>query len=222
LTKKTAMGPHLGLESSQTVDHKKGHDIPVVAIYVRDDMISELLPGPQGPWEASESMKTYYETGIYQTGDKPADDVCLEVYSLPGYDKLTSLFDTCDLMAQAKATDSVMYMTLPRSSRLVDLRKKIALRKSASSQPVGPERVRLWQIGDSSAPSGLSLVFDSTANLEAPLDSSLSTIRFWVEIISEGKWRHILHLNLINMLTILHRRRSILRNSRPSYSYHCR
>jgi hypothetical protein len=204
LTQKTAMGPHLGLESSQPVDYKKGHDVPVVAMYVRGDMISELLPGPQGPWEASEALKRYYETGVYQAGEKPAEDVQVEVYSLPEYDQLTSLFDTYDLMAQAKAIKSVMYMTLPRSSRLVDLRKKIALRKSASSEPIGPERIRFWQIGDSSAPSGSSLVFDSTANLDVPLDSSLSTIRFWMQTISEGKWRQIIHFNIITIqLTVV-------------------
>jgi hypothetical protein len=97
-----------------------------------------------------------------------------------------------------------MYMTLPRSSRLVDLRKKIALRKSASSEPIGPERIRFWQIGDSSAPSGSSLVFDSTANLDVPLDSSLSTIRFWMQTISEGKWRQIIHFNIITIqLTVV-------------------
>ncbi|KAJ5318175.1 hypothetical protein N7508_002683 [Penicillium antarcticum] len=185
LTQKTAMGPHLGLESSQSVDHKKGHDIPVVAMYVRGDMIKELLPGPQGPWEVSEASQTYYETGVYRTCEKPAEHVQVEAYSLPEYNQLTSLFDTYDLMTHAKVANSVMYMTLPRSTRLVDLRKKIALWKSASSEPIGPERVRFWQIGDSSAPSGSSLVFDSTANLDVPLDASLSTIRFWVETISE-------------------------------------
>ncbi|KAJ5775021.1 uncharacterized protein N7511_000032 [Penicillium nucicola] len=185
LTQKTAMGPHLGLESSQTVDHKKGHDIPVVAMYARADMIQELLPGPQGPWETSEALQTYYETGVYHTGKKPAEHVQIEVYSLPEYDELPSLFDTYNLMAQARTTNSVMYMTLPRSTRLVDLRKRISLCKSATSEPIGPERVRFWQIGDSSVPSGSSLAFDSTANLDVPLDASLSTIRFWMETISK-------------------------------------
>ncbi|CAI7601046.1 unnamed protein product [Penicillium palitans] len=185
LTQKTAMGPHLGLDPSQAVDHKKGHDVPVVAMYIRSDMISELLPGPQGPWEVPENLKQYYETGVYHTGDKPADDVQVEVYSLPQYDQLTSLFDSYDLMAQAKAANSVMYITLPRSSRLAELRKRIAIWKSSGSGRIGPERVRFWQIGNSFAQHGSSLAFDRTMDLNVPLDPSLSTIRFWMETISE-------------------------------------
>ncbi|KAJ5957977.1 Zinc finger RING-type [Penicillium vulpinum] len=185
LTQKTAMGPHLGLDPSQTVDHKKGHDVPVVAMYIRGDMIFDFLPGPQGPWEVSETLKQYYEIGVYHTGDKPADDVQVEVYALPQYDQLTSLFDSYDLMAQAKAANSVMYLTLPRSSRLVELRKRIAIWKSAGSEPIDPERVRFWQIGNSFAQSRSSLAFERTTDLNVPLDPSLSTIRFWMETISE-------------------------------------
>ncbi|CAG7944237.1 unnamed protein product [Penicillium nalgiovense] len=185
LTQKTAMGPHLGLDPSQAVDHKKGHDIPVVAMYIRGDMISELLPGPQGPWEVPKALKQYYETGISHTGDKTTHHVQVEVYALLQYDQLASLFDSYDLMAQAKAANSVMYMTLPRSSRLAELRKRIAIWKSSGSDHVAPERVRFWQIGDSFAQSGSSLAFDRTTDLNVPLDSSLSIIRFWMEIISE-------------------------------------
>ncbi|KAJ5165704.1 Zinc finger RING-type [Penicillium coprophilum] len=185
LTQKTAMGPHLGLGPSQTVDHKKGHDVPVVAMYIRGDMISELLPGPQGPWEVPETLKQFYETGVYHTGGKPADHVQVEVYALPQYDQLTSLFDSYDLMAQAKAANSVMYMALPRSSRLVELRKRIAMWKSSGSEPISPERVRFWQIGNSFVQSKSSLAFDRTTDLNVPLDPSLNTIRFWMEIISE-------------------------------------
>ncbi|KAJ5563129.1 Zinc finger RING-type [Penicillium sp. DV-2018c] len=184
LTQKTAMGPHLGLDSSQTVDHKKGHDVPVVAMYVRENVVSDLLPGPQGPWEVSETLKQYYETGIYRTGDKPEDVVQVEIYSLPQYDQLPSLFDSYDLMAQAKVSNTVMYMSLPRTTRLAELRKKIASCESANFDPIGPERVRFWQIGNF-AGSGPSLVFDRTTDLSVPLDPSSSIIRFWMEIMSE-------------------------------------
>ncbi|CAP96329.1 putative ubiquitin carboxyl-terminal hydrolase [Penicillium chrysogenum] len=185
LTQKTAMGPHLGLDPSQTVDHKKGHDVPVVAMYIRGDMISELLPGPQGPWEVPEALQQYYETGVYHSDEKPTHHVQVEVYALPQYDQLASLFDSYDLMAQAKAANSVMYMVLPRSSRLAELRKRIAMWKSSGSDHIAPERVRFWQIGDSFAQSGSSLAFDRTTDLNVPLDPSLSVIRFWMEIISE-------------------------------------
>lgn len=189
LTQKTALGPHLGLDASQAVDHKKGHDVPVVVMYVRSDMVPELLPGPQGPWEVSESLKQYYETGLYQpapaVAEKPVDDVQVEVYSAGGYEQLNSLFDTYDLMSHAKATNGVLYMSLPRSSRLADLRKKIALWKSAGQAPIRPERVRLWHIGHTRAQCGPTLAFDQISDLNVPLDSSACTERFWMETISE-------------------------------------
>ena len=193
LTQKTAMGPHLGLDASQPVDHKKGHDVPVVVMYVRSDMVSELLPGPQGPWDVSSALKEYYETGVYRPNEgvveKPMNgDVQVEVYSMAEYEQLDSLFDTYDLMSRAKAANSVMYMTLPRSSRLADLRKKIATWKSANHETVGAERVRLWHIGQSRIQCGPTLAFDLITDLNVPLDESHGTMRFWMETISEGQF----------------------------------
>ncbi|KAJ5535960.1 hypothetical protein N7513_009146 [Penicillium frequentans] len=192
LTQKTAMGAHLGLDPSQTVDHKKGHDIPVVAMYVRSDMVSELLPGPQGPWEVPNSLKEYYETGVYSpssdANDKSSNgEVQVEVYSLPEYDHLDSLFDTYDLMSNAKSNNGVMYMTLPRSSRLAELRKKIAQWKSAGEEVIGAERVRLWHIGHTRAQCGPTLAFEHITDLNTTLDASAAagTMRFWMEAISE-------------------------------------
>ena len=192
LTQKTALGPHIGLDSSQTVDHKKGHDIPVVVMYVRSDLVSELLPGPQGPWDVSEPLKQYYETGVYNlaspVGEKSVcNDVQVEVYSMSEYGQLNSLFDTYDLMSHAKATNGVMYMTMPRSSRLAELRKKIALWKSAGNEAIGAERVRLWHIGHTRAQCGPTLAFDLITDLNVPLDASVGILRFWMETISEGK-----------------------------------
>lgn len=196
LTQKTAMGPHLGLKPSESVDHKKGHDVPVNVMYVRSDMVSEFLPGPQGPWDVPEPVKQYYETGIYQTaGDAAKTDVQVEVYSMSEYETLNSLFDSYDLMMHAKSSDNVMYMTLPRSSRLAELRKKISMWKSAGGETVGPERVRLWHIG---AQCGSTLAFDLITDLNVPLDSSGGTMRFWMETISEGKSLNLpIHWNII-------------------------
>lgn len=191
LTQKTALGPHLGLDASQSVDHKKGHDVPVVAMYVRTDMISELLPGPQGPWETSEAMKQYYETGVYDptapNGKPVTGDVQVEVYSISGYENLKSLFDTYDLMWHAKEANGVLYMTLPRSSRIADLRKKITMWKSAGDENVGPERVRLWHIGHTHAQCGPTLAFELITDLNVPLTSSDGILRFWVQTISAGE-----------------------------------
>lgn len=188
LTQKTAMGPHLGLDASQNMDHTKGHDVPVVAMYVRGDMVAELLPGSQASWEAPETLKQYFETGVYHVADKLANDTHIEIYSLPQYDLLTSLFDPYDLIAQAKAADSVMYLTLPRISRLVELRRRIALGKSPVFRATSSERIRLWQIGNWSAQSGSSLTLDSVVDLNAPLDPSLNPIRLWMEVLSEGEF----------------------------------
>lgn len=190
LTQKTAMGPHLGIDPSQTVDHKKGHDVPVVVMYVRNDMVPEILPGPQGPWEVSEDLKNYYETGVYNPAPVAGDtlsktSVQVEVFSLSGYDRLNSLFDTYDLMSHSKAANSVMYMTLPRSSSIAELRKRIASGKSTADEPIGAERVRLWHIGHTRAQCGSTLAFDLITELDVPLDSSGGVMRFWMETISE-------------------------------------
>lgn len=191
LTQKTALGPHLGLDASQKVDHKKGHDVPVVAMYVRGDMISDLLPGPQGPWEPQGSLKQYYKTGVpgpdlLSPGKSTSENTSVEVYSLSDYQKLGNLFDTYDLMSHAKAENGVMYATLPRTSRIADLRKKIALWKSARNESIGAERVRLWRIGHTRAQCGPTLAFDLITDLNIPLDASTGVSRFWMETISEG------------------------------------
>ncbi|KAJ5182405.1 Zinc finger RING-type [Penicillium capsulatum] len=189
LTQKTALGPHLGLDPSKPVDHKKGHDIPVVAMYVRCDKVSELLPGPQGPWSVPDTLKQYYETGVYNSDPSdrtPADkSIQVEVYSMSEYEQLGSLFDAYDLMSHAKATNSVLYMSVPSSTRISGLRKKISAWKSAGENSIGPERVRLWHIGHTRAQCGPTLAFDLITDLNVPLDSSDSTLRFWMETISE-------------------------------------
>lgn len=208
LTQKTALGPHLGLESSKAVDHKKGHDIPVVAMYVRSDKVSELLPGPRGPWSVPETLKEYYETGVYkstasdQTTTKK--NLQVEVYSMSGYDQLNSLFDTYDLMMHAKATDSVLYMELPSSTRIAELRKNIALWRSAGEENIGPERVRLWHIGQTLAQSGPSLAFDLITDLNVPLDTSNGTLRFWMETISEGECDQKLEISCVFLFLTVH------------------
>lgn len=183
-------------------------------------MVSELLPGPQDPWDVSEPLKQYYETGVYQTADDTAKtDVQVEMYSMSDYEKLNSLFDSYDLMMHAKSSNGVMYMTLPRSSRLAELRKKISLWKSAGGESVGPERVRLWHIGHTRAQSGSALALDLITDLNVPLDSSGGTLRFWMETISEGK-SSSLHNPYVALkgrgLIQVFRRRQILRHSRSS------
>ncbi|KAF7718202.1 Ubiquitin carboxyl-terminal hydrolase [Penicillium ucsense] len=186
LTQKTALGPHLGLKASELVDHKKGHDVPVNVMYVRSDMVQDLLPGPRGPWQVSEPLKQYLETGVYEAPRDATDrNVHVEVYSSTGYEKLSSLFDGYDLMKQAKESNSVMYMTLPRHSRLVELRQKISTWKFSRESNVRPELVRLWHLGQTRAHCGSTLALDLITDLNAPLDPFETTMRFWMETISE-------------------------------------
>ncbi|XRM48256.1 hypothetical protein ABZX51_011187 [Aspergillus tubingensis] len=189
LTRKTALGPHLGLDASQKVDHKTGHDVAIAVMYIRSDVVQEFLPGPQGPWDVPASLKEYYETGIppVQLDDKcDKDEINVEVYSLPKYDQLGSLFDTYDLMSQAKLENGVMYLTVPRSSNYVDLRKKIAMWASAkSSESTCAEHVRLWQIGHTRDQFGPTLAFARISDLTSTLDFPLKTVRFWMQVVSD-------------------------------------
>ncbi|PYH81536.1 hypothetical protein BO82DRAFT_81360 [Aspergillus uvarum CBS 121591] len=187
LTRKTALGPHLGLDASQKPDHKTGHDVAIAVMYIRSDVVQEYLPGPQGPWEVSAPLKEYYETGTLPLTSSEKDEIEVEVYSLPKYDQLGSLFDTYDLMAQAKTANSVMYLRVPRSSNYVDLRKKIALWASTKTeQATSPEYVRLWQIGHTRDQFGPTLAFARITELSNSLELPAKTARFWMEIVSDA------------------------------------
>jgi hypothetical protein len=195
LTRKTALGPHLGLEDTETPDHKTGHDVAIAVMYIRSDVVKDYLPGPQGPWEVSEELKEYYETGRVSLPKKTDDDnaeeedVQVEVYSLQKHDQLPSLFDTYDLMSQAKAANSVMYLSVPRSTNLADVRKKIATWATARAETgVSPENVRLWQIGHTRDRYGPTLAFIRISDLTATLDIPHNPVRYWLQIVSDGKF----------------------------------
>ncbi|KAL4864540.1 hypothetical protein BDV12DRAFT_176107 [Aspergillus spectabilis] len=192
LTRKTALGPHLGLEPDQTPDHKTGHDVAIAVMYIRSDVVKDYLPGPQGPWEVSDDLKEYYKTGKVSLAKKadgtPEDeDVQVEVYSLQKYDQLGSLFDSYDLMSQAKAANSVMYLSVPRSTNLIDVRKKIGLWASTRSETdVCPENVRLWQIGHTRDRFPPTLALTRISDLTATLNEPVSPVRYWLQIVSDG------------------------------------
>ena len=192
LTRKTALGPHLGLESGETPDHKTGHDVAVAVMYIRSDVIKDFLPGPQGPWDVSDDLKEYYQTGEVRPpkktdGEAESGDIKVEVYSLKNYDQLSSLFDSYDLMSQAKAANSVMYLTVPRSTNLVDVRKKIGLWASSQNKTeINPENVRLWQIGHTRECFGPTLALTRISDLTATLDLPLDPVRYWLQIVSDG------------------------------------
>ncbi|KAL3476484.1 hypothetical protein BJX99DRAFT_227808 [Aspergillus californicus] len=193
LTRKTALGPHLGIEPSQTADHKSGHDVAIAAMYVRSDVVSDYLPGPQGPWDVSDDLKEYYETGQVSQpkkadgkADDEDEDVQVEVYSLQKYDQLDSLFNTYDLMSQAKATNGVMYLSVPRSTNLIDVRKKIATWATTRTEnDVSPDNVRLWQIGHIRDRFGPTLEFTRISDLTTTLDLPQNPVRYWLQVVSD-------------------------------------
>ncbi|GFG21228.1 probable ubiquitin carboxyl-terminal hydrolase 5 [Aspergillus udagawae] len=196
LTRKTALGPHLGLDEAQKVDHKTGHDVAIAVMYIRSDIVSEFLPGPQGPWDVSPSLKEYYETDVYPSsstsdGKAAEKEIQVEVYAPPQYDQLPSLFDSYDLMSQAKAANRVMYMTVPRSENIVELRKKIALWASAGSETqASPENIRLWQIGHTRDRFGPTLAFERISDLKSTLDLPVPVARLWMQIVSDDEAKY--------------------------------
>ncbi|KAL3490950.1 hypothetical protein BJX62DRAFT_225504 [Aspergillus germanicus] len=194
LTRKTALGPHLGLEDSETPDHKSGHDVAIAVMYIRSDVVKDFLPGPQGRWEVTEELKEYYESGRVNVpkktddGNAEEEDVQVEVYSLQKHDQLPSLFDTYDLMSQAKAANGVMYLSVPRSTNLADVRKKIATWATTRAETdVSPENVRLWQIGHTRDHRyGPTLAFIRISDLTATLDNPQNPVRYWLQIVSDA------------------------------------
>lgn len=203
VTRKAVFGPHLGADRSKTVDHKTGHDVAVVAMYIRNDSLREFLPGPQSRWDAPESLQKYYENGTYLVLKAPDETTAqqhinVEVYSLPKHDELGSLFDTYDLMSHAKSRGNVMYLALPRSTSMVEMRKRIAQWRMTNGQPTCPENVRLWQIGHTRDRHGPTLAFCRISDLSATLEQPLSTVRYWMQIVSDGR-----HLHSSNVATLL-------------------
>ncbi|KAL2004605.1 hypothetical protein VTN00DRAFT_3341 [Thermoascus crustaceus] len=190
LTRKAALGAHVGPDSTKIPDDKTGHDLAVVVLYVRSDVVRDFLPGPPEPWEVPASMKVYFETGWYPLDPPGATtrdtNVNVEIYSLAKFENLDSLFDSYDLMSRAKSTKDVMCLTVPYTTTVVDLRKKIARWKSTTSQKVRPEHVRLWQIGQTKDLCGPTLSFNRITDLDYTLEFNLKTVRFWIHIVSDS------------------------------------
>lgn len=190
LTNKTASGLHLGLDASETPDHKRGHDIAVSVLYIRSDVVGKFLTGPPEPWDVPGPLNEYFELGIYSPTKQVAgkseneDDLSVEVYSISQYDNMDSLFDSYDLMSQAKSSNNVIYLTVPRSLTYVELRKQIAKCKSSGTESISSENVRLWQIGHARERFGAVLAISRVSNLNDTLDVPLNVARFWLQIVS--------------------------------------
>ncbi|EED24582.1 MATH and UCH domain protein, putative [Talaromyces stipitatus ATCC 10500] len=194
LTRKAALESHVGLDDSKLKDanDKTGHDFAVAALYVRHDVVNEYLPGKLEPWDVAEPLRTYFQTESYQTaGDaesesKAEQTIQVEVYGLPTIEEsLPSIFDTYDLMSQAKRTNNVMYLTLPKSTSIAELRKKIAFSKSSDVEQIPSHRVKLWTVGHAKKQLGAGLLFDRQDDLAETLAKEDTVVRFWTYVLSE-------------------------------------
>jgi hypothetical protein len=193
LTGKAALETHVGLEDAKLADaandRNGGHDVAVAVLYVRSDVVREYLPGPLEPWEVPPALEAYLKTGSYPIVN-PSNEtttVQVEIYDFPTWDGLDSLFDSYDLMSRAKSLNQVMYLTLPSTTTIAELRRKVAQWKSnGSPEKVGPERVRLWQVGQTKEFFGPTLVFNRIVELDDPLDFNLTTVRFWTHVLSQA------------------------------------
>lgn len=194
LTRKAALESHVGLDDSKLKDanDKTGHDFAVAALYVRRDVAQEYLPGKLEPWDVAEPLRTYFETESYPTAadseseTKPEQTVQVEVYGLAAIEEsLPSIFDTYDLMSQAKRTNNVMYLTLPKSTTLAELRKKVAFAKSGDSEQIASHRVKLWKVGHTKKQLGAGLLFGRQDDLTETLAKEETVVRFWTHVLSE-------------------------------------
>ncbi|KAJ9232793.1 hypothetical protein DTO169E5_7353 [Paecilomyces variotii] len=189
LTRKAALEAHIGLDPtrSKETESKTIHDVAVVVMYVRKDVVPEFLTGKPEPWDVAAPVKKYFETTqdpyVVDTDDKKPVDINVEVYSLPRFDQLPDLFDSYDLMSQAKATNNVMYMTVPHTTTIAELRKKIALWKSNDTETIATERIRLWQVGQTKELFGPTVLFNRVVDLDDYF--LLKTARLWMHVLSE-------------------------------------
>lgn len=191
LTRKAALEAHVGLDDSKLKDanDKTGHDFAVAALYVRHDVVQEYLPGKLEPWDVSEPLRSLFETGSYKEDAASEEEaksdatVQVEVYSLPAaVDSLDSIFDTYDLMAEAKRAGNVKYFTLPKSTSIADIRRKVAF---AHPEQVASNRVKLWKVGHAKKGLGAGLLFDRQDDLAETLVKENEVVRFWTHVLSE-------------------------------------
>lgn len=194
LTRKAALEAHIGLDPTKLkdLDGKSAHDVAVVVMYVRKDVVTEFLTGKPESWEVAAPVQTYFETSrdpfVVDTGDRSdrtSRDINVEIYSLPQFDQLPSLFDSYDLMSQAKATNNVLYMTVPYLTFMGELRTRIALWKSSETEKIPTERIRLWQVGPTKKLFGPTLLLNRIVDVEEYFE--LKTVRLWLHVLPEGR-----------------------------------
>lgn len=196
LTRKAAIESHEGVDPTQSKDSndKSTHDVAVVVMYVRNDVLAEFLTGRIEPWEVPEQRKQYFESGYYvlnrdcNSGTEPT--VKVEAYALPNLSMINnSLFDSYDLMSASRSAGHVRYLTLPATTTFMELRKKLALWMSSGADIVKAENIRLWQIGARKPLFAPTLHFQIIDDLRDTVSSfELGVLRLWVQVLSKGQY----------------------------------
>ncbi|EER40622.1 MATH and UCH domain-containing protein [Histoplasma capsulatum H143] len=186
LTRKAAINAHEGIppEDARARD-RSGHDIAVVVMYVRNDVLPRFLTREIEPWDIPGTRKAYLELGHVPFASAPP--VTVEAYSLSDLSLVSnSLFDAYDLMETARAVGQIRYLTLPASTSIAELREKLARWQSNGDIQVKSKDIRLWKIGrpKSGFPptSQLTTLPDLSQSLVC---SEMNSLRLWMHILTE-------------------------------------
>ncbi|EEP79172.1 predicted protein [Uncinocarpus reesii 1704] len=190
-----ALEGHEGAAEPKNVD-KAGIDVAVVAVYVRDDVVSQYLTGKIESWEPPELRQHYFKTGYYRldrtlnNGLSPT--VKVEIFSFSDFSIINkSIVDSYDIMGAARATGQFCTISVPGNTTFTELRKKIALLKSTEDTKLDPERLRIWQLGARKPLFAPTLNFQIIEDYnDAIMNFELSVLRLWVHILSDEDARY--------------------------------
>ncbi|KAG5298661.1 MATH and UCH domain-containing protein [Histoplasma ohiense] len=186
LTRKAAINAHEGIPPEDVrARDRSGHDIAVVVMYVRNDVLPRFLTREIEPWDIPGTRKAYLELGHVPFASAPP--VTVEAYSLSDLSLVSnSLFDAYDLMETARAVGQIRYLTLPASTSIAELREKFARWQSNGDIQVKSKDIRLWKIGrpKSGFPptSQLTTLPDLSQSLVC---SEMNSLRLWMHILTE-------------------------------------
>ncbi|OJD28110.1 hypothetical protein ACJ73_00480 [Blastomyces percursus] len=184
LTTKAAIDAHEGSSPhDEPDDHRPRHDVAVVVMYVRNDVLPQFLTGKIEPWGIPKTRQYFFESGHLPFPSSPS--VSVEVYSLGDLSLVgNNLFDVYDLMETSTSTGRVLHFTLPARTTIAELREKLALWQSNEDTEVKPQDILLWRIGRPKS------CFAPTSQLTAIQDLSQSLVCSEMEVLR--LWMHVL------------------------------
>ncbi|EQL32038.1 hypothetical protein RJZ56_006416 [Blastomyces dermatitidis] len=186
LTTKAAIDAHEGISPHDEIDdHRSRHDVAVVVMYVRNDVLPQFLTGKIEPWDIPETRQYFFESGHLPFTSSPS--VAVEVYSLGDLSLVgNNLFDIYDLMDTSRSVGRFLHFTLPARTTIAELRDKLALWQSNEDTEVKPQDIRLWRIGRPKscfAPtSQLTAIQDLSQSLVC---SEMDVLRLWMHVLTK-------------------------------------